>query len=84
MGGKPPYLDILETGRTDAGGDLRQREAEQGGDPRQRPHRHQHHPPGSCHQRHPEDHQGKGTPGGERRGGDFLRRLRAVYHRERG
>ena len=82
MGRATPHLDFVEVGWSDAGGHLRRRQADKGCDAWQRTHRHQHHAPGTSHQRHSTTIRLQGTYRDSRRGRHLLRGLRPLPHGE--
>ena len=83
MGRAEAHLDFVETGWSDAGGHLRQRQTDKGGHPWQRTYRHQYHASGLCHQRHSCHNSCSGTYRHSWRGSHLLRRLRPIPHGER-
>ena len=83
MGRRAPRLALVETRRTDAGGDLRQRPPNEGGHARQRTHGHQHHAPRPRHRGHSPRNRRQRARGGARRSRHFLSGLRNLQHGER-
>lgn len=83
MGRRAPCMALMETRRTDAGGDLRQRPPDEGGHARQRTHGHQHHAPRPRHRGHSPRNRRQRARGGARRSRHFLSGLRNLQHGER-